>query len=123
MLLGTTTRYFQMVANGDRKRTILPLEDGNNKIEEHANLKGFITRFYKDLFGEPGESQVTLDESSNSNMPQVSRLENDLLATDFTESEVREAIFSMEHKKAPGPDGFPVEFYQHFWETIKMGLM
>lgn len=75
---------------------------------------GFITRFYKDLFGEPGESQVTLDESSNSDKPQVSRLENDLLATNFTESEVRGAIFSMEHKKAPGPDSFPVEFYQHF---------
>ena len=29
----------------------------------------------------------------------------------------------MEHNKAPGPDGFPVEFYQHFWEVIKSDLM
>jgi hypothetical protein len=29
----------------------------------------------------------------------------------------------MEHNKAPGPDGFPAEFYQHFWETIKGDLM
>ena len=29
----------------------------------------------------------------------------------------------MEHNKAPGPDGFPAEFYQHFWEVIKSDLL
>jgi len=29
----------------------------------------------------------------------------------------------MEHNKAPGPDGFPPEFYQVFWEDIKEDLM
>jgi hypothetical protein len=29
----------------------------------------------------------------------------------------------MEHNKAPGPDGFPDEFYQTFWETIKSDLL
>ena len=29
----------------------------------------------------------------------------------------------MEHNKASGPDGFPVEFYQKFWEIIKGDLM
>jgi hypothetical protein len=41
-------------------------------------------------------------------------LENEFLTTPFTEKEIREAIFSMEHNKAPGPYGFPAEFYQHF---------
>jgi hypothetical protein len=29
----------------------------------------------------------------------------------------------MEHNKAPGSDGFPVEFYQIFWDIVKSGLL
>jgi hypothetical protein len=32
-------------------------------------------------------------------------------------------LFQMEHNKAPGPDGFPVEFYQACWNFIKEDLM
>ena len=56
-------------------------------------------------------------------MPQVSNLENEILADSFTEAEVRMAIFQMKHNSAPVPDGFLVEFYQVFWEVIKGDLM
>ena len=48
-------------------------------------------------------------------VPQVSQEENDVLISEFTETEVKDAVFQMEHNKAPGPDGFPVEFYQVLW--------
>ena len=49
------------------------------------------------------------------NIPQVSQKENDALISQFTEIEVRDNVFQMEHNKAPGPDGFLVKFYQVFW--------
>jgi hypothetical protein len=49
--------------------------------------------------------------------------ENTFLTKEFTEEEVKHAVFQMEHNKAPGPDGFPAEFYQVFWEVIKEDLM
>jgi hypothetical protein len=68
-------------------------------------------------------STVSLDESSVGDIPQVSTEENDLLIANFSEEEVRESIFQMEHNKAPGLDGFPPEFYQVFWNIIKDDLM
>ena len=41
----------------------------------------------------------------------------------ISEQEIREAVFQMEHNKAPGPDGFLAEFYQVFWEVIKKDLL
>jgi hypothetical protein len=50
-------------------------------------------------------------EDRISDIPQVSPQKNECLIADFTENEVREAIFQMEHNKAPGSDGFLTEFY------------
>jgi hypothetical protein len=54
---------------------------------------------------------------------QVTEEENNLLIRPVTEEEVREAVFQMEHNKAPGPDGFPAEFYQTCWDVIKNDLI
>jgi hypothetical protein len=64
-----------------------------------------------------------LDEDIRDDIPQVSAIENDLLIESFAESKVKKAIFQMEHNKASCSDGFPAEFYQFFWETIKSDLM
>jgi hypothetical protein len=54
---------------------------------------------------------------------QVSQEENDLLTRPFTMDKIREVIFQMEYNKAPGPDGFPTEFYQSCWEIVKNDFM
>jgi len=69
-----------MIANGKhRKKIIYSLDHEDGRIEGQANLKGFITKFYKELFGEPEESLLTLDEEDNQDIVQVSHSENDLL--------------------------------------------
>jgi hypothetical protein len=49
-------------------------------------------------------------------------VETEVPVAEFSEKEVREAIFQMKHNKAPGSDGFPAEFYQVFWCLRKDGL-
>ena len=90
------------------------LDHENGIVEGQTNLKAYITRFYRELFGEPEVSSFTLEEDRIFDIPQVTWTENDVLTTPFTEQEVQEAIFDMEHNKAPSPDGFPAEFYQKF---------
>jgi glycyl-tRNA synthetase beta subunit len=54
ILLGdNNTRYFQIVTNGKYRKNIFSLNHANGIVEGQANLKAYITRFYKELFGEP----------------------------------------------------------------------
>jgi hypothetical protein len=118
------TTYFQLLANGRyRKTRIYQLEQEEGVIVGEENIKTYITNYYKGLFGSPESNQFTLDETHIEDIPQVSDLENEILSDAFSENEIKEAIFQMEHNKAPGSDGFPAEFYQHFWDIIKPDLM
>ena len=55
-----TSKWLSTVNRG-RKEFSLDHEDG--KIEGQANLKNYITRFYKDLFGPSQDNTMILDES------------------------------------------------------------
>ncbi len=120
----SNTKYFHLVANGKHRKTIIfQLQDGDQVINGDANLKSHITTYYKGLFGPPDDSTLQFDENRTEDIPQVSLLENDALTQPFSEKEIKEAIFQMEHNNAPGPDGFPAEFYQVFWNVIKYDLL
>jgi hypothetical protein len=106
-----------------RKKRIHSLVQDEGTIEGLDNLKSYITNYYKNLFGAPEEGNFSLDETRTEDVPHVSTEENDLLTAEYSEEEVRKTIFQMEHNKEPGPDGFPAEFYQTFWDTIKRDLL
>jgi hypothetical protein len=113
-----------MVANGlHRKKYIHTLHQDEGTIEGRNELKKYISKYYKTLFGPPEEANFSLDESRMRDIHQVSNEENAFLTAPFTEEEVRKAIFEMEHNKAPGPDGFLAEFYHTFWDITKVDLL
>ena len=41
----------------------------------------------------------------------------------FYEKEIRDAVFGLGAKKSQGPDGFPIIFFQIFWDIIKPDLL
>ena len=58
------------------------------------------------------------EEATNSIQKVISANMNHQLSSDFTVWEVQKAINEMAPLKAPGPDGMPPLFYQHFWSTL-----
>jgi hypothetical protein len=113
---GDNTKYFHLIANGKyRKKKIYQLEQDEGTIVGDDNLRVYISEYYKKLFGNPDPSSVSLDEDRTEDIPQLSVEENTMLIANFSMEEVHDAIFQMEHNKSPGPDGFPAEFYQHFF--------
>jgi hypothetical protein len=106
------TKYFHLLANERHHKTrIFQLQEGDNIIRGDNELKKHITSYYKGLFGRPLENSMWLVESLMDDIPQVTAEQNRILVEEFTEEEVRNAVFQMEHNKAPGPDDFSMEFY------------
>lgn len=100
----SNTKYFKLVASGKhRKSRIFKLRDGDHVIQGDVALKKHITSYYKNLFGPPNVTGVDLDETRIKDIPQVSEVENDFLVSPFSVEEI--------HNKAPGPNGFPMDFF------------
>ena len=47
--------------------------------------------------------------------PKVTAKMNEILMQDFREAEVEKALKQMHPLKAPGLDGMPPLFFQHYW--------
>ena len=109
------TQFFHMIANGKhRKKRNFQLEQDEGTILGQENLKLYISNYYKQLFGPPEDNFVSMDESRVEDVPQLVADENDILIAPFSEKEVFNAISQIKNNKAPGPDGFPAEFYKKF---------
>jgi hypothetical protein len=74
------------VANGKhRKQHIYRLEDDQGVVVIVDRLKSHIINYYKNLFGTPEQTEVTLMEDQIFDILQVTPEENDILIADFTE--------------------------------------
>ena len=67
----------------------------------------------------PQNLTVFLEEVSPSITPQM----NQWLIRLATEEEIKQTLFMMHPKKAPGPDGMTALFFQHSWHIIKKDLL
>lgn len=113
------SRYFQAKANGRRKNMIVSLEQEEGNIEGEDEMMKYITNFYKNLFGKRDISNVKVDIEE---VGKISALQAEKLVKEFSMEEIHRVVFSMKHNKSPGPHGFPMEFYQRFWNLIKWDL-
>jgi mannosylglycoprotein endo-beta-mannosidase len=67
------TKYFHLVANGKhRKSRIFRLEQEEGLIQGEKELRDYITKYYKELFGPSKSIPMSLDESRCDDIPQVS---------------------------------------------------
>jgi hypothetical protein len=113
----SNTTFFLRVAN--RKNTIFSLKHDDQTIERDGAQVEHATQFYKELFGPSTSSGIHMEPGCWGPSEMVTIQENKDLEKSFSESKIKNPIFSMEKNTAPGPDHFPVEFYQHCWDIIK----
>ncbi|WMV49678.1 hypothetical protein MTR67_043063 [Solanum verrucosum] len=76
--------------------------------------------FYAKLYSETESWRPSFDFVG---CPTVSTEENEWLQRPFTEEEVLLIIKKCEGDKAPGPDGFTMDFFKKCWDILKEDLM
>jgi hypothetical protein len=109
------TSFFHRIANGrKRKRTMFSLKDGSDTIQGTLGLLELATKLYKNLFGPVVDTGVRLNDSVWEEDEKLDDTNRENLDMPFTEEEIDEVIELMEKNKAAGPDGIPVELYQHY---------
>lgn len=118
------TKYFHRIANGrKRKKTIFSLQDEGQTIEGDQNLLEHATNYYKNLFGPAGSNRLKLSPNLFENNRKLSPTDNEELCKPFSEIEIKDALFQMEHNKAAGPDKIPIEFFQKCWDIVRMDII
>jgi hypothetical protein len=112
------TKFFHLKASQRRNK---------NKIEAIADPEGnihtdkdMIDQIFLNHFQLLFTSQTTTNVAETTQVVQ-NRLNNDqhnILASDYSEFEVFNAIKDMKSLAAPGPDGLPAKFYHTYWDIV-----
>jgi hypothetical protein len=118
------TSYFNAMANKRRrKKHIVSLEGPNGEVNDTEGMIDIAVNYYKQLFGSENMMDINLSSDFWNPIELVSDARNSELDKEFSEEEVKAAVFGSYAEGAPGPDGFSFLFYQKFWDLIKFDLL
>uniref|UniRef100_A0A803PCV1 Reverse transcriptase domain-containing protein n=1 Tax=Cannabis sativa TaxID=3483 RepID=A0A803PCV1_CANSA len=99
----------------------LTLADGSIAQDSPTIFSQFLN-FYTHLFHTQGVSDIAINSILNGITTTLSSTQIALLSEDFTEIEIKQAMFSLSGDKAPGPDGLNSLFYQKNWHILGFDL-
>ncbi|KAL9668390.1 hypothetical protein QQ045_002771 [Rhodiola kirilowii] len=110
------TKYFHRQATWRSKRnSISRLCVGEEWIEEPARLKQAAREYFSAIFKRSVTCQWSLDEL---NFRVLNSEQRDFLERGISEEEILAALKDCDGNKAPGPDGFNVNFFKKFWLIV-----
>ncbi|GKV00002.1 hypothetical protein SLEP1_g12766 [Rubroshorea leprosula] len=103
-----------------RRNELNSIQVNGKQLREVGELKEGVAKYFQDLFTEYDRRRPKLD---GINFKQLSHEDNETLMAEFTEVEVKNAVWDCEPTKSPGPDGFNFKFIKAMWEDIKEDIM
>lgn len=89
-------------------------------LNTHQEIEEVLHQHFSSILTDEGKkNEDHIRNITNNILPILTREHNQMLLKRITIEEVEEAIQSMPNGKAPGPDGFTIDFYKACWSTIK----
>ena len=112
------TGFFHAATRTRRMQNSLSvIEDSQGtEVHEESDIVFVIANYYQDIFSTKSVGDFSLIHSL---LPcKVTADMNDYLIKLPSSQEIKEAAFSINSGKAPGPDGFSSKFYQAYWHIV-----
>jgi len=119
-----TSYFFALEKRNLKRNTLSALDINGSSCTDPKLISDSVFSFYSNLY----KSKFDLLNCDkfikiiHQNIPIIDKELHDLCDSNITRLEVKDALFKMKKRKAPGIDGLTVEFYLHFWEQIENPL-
>eukprot|EP00253_Pinus_taeda_P022384 PITA_22384 len=116
------TKFFHRSAIDYRNvNKILELKNSEGQIlRNHKDISDLLSNHFSNIAREPEVNrEAAIQEITNAIPNSITEEQNWSLRKRITMEEVEEAVRSMPNDKAPGPDGFTINFYKVCWKIVK----
>eukprot|EP00253_Pinus_taeda_P034625 PITA_34625 len=120
------TRFFHNFAKGRKSvNTIWSLKDEDGReVKSFPDLSSLGQRHFQRIFSDPGGTTIAEIIRTAQCFPRfIEEDMNDDLNVPVSKDEVEAAMKSMGKDKSPGPDGWSVELFLHFFDLIGSDLV
>lgn len=114
--------FYSWVKYKRRKTSILAIRLGNRWVEGVDDVKAEVVAHFQSMYTAQNRSRPLLDVIPFKHLCQEDNLR---LTALFLPDEIKDAVWSCDGDKRPGPDGFKFCFLKMFWYTIseEVGLL
>lgn len=110
----------QLKIQKERSNITAILDNTGTMTQDPTTINEIFTSFYSALYSPTNTS--TLEEAetflNNISLPHISNTQKHNLEQPLTLQEFKTALDHIPNNKSPGPDGYPAEFYKHFWDIL-----
>ncbi|GKV29684.1 hypothetical protein SLEP1_g38589 [Rubroshorea leprosula] len=111
------TKFFHRSIKGRRYRNeINSIRINGEQYTGVEVIKREVAKYFQELFTEEKWRRPKLDGIC---FRQITQADNELLTANFSEQEIKEAVWNCDPSKSPGPDGFNFRFIMTMWEVVK----
>ena len=110
----------------NRSHNIISLikDEGGNLHNSHAKIEEVLVKHFQGIAKETCYDREKFIGNFTKQIPRlVFREDNFNLNKPVTEEEVNEVLKEMQNGKAPGPDGFNVDFIKACWNIVKQDIL
>lgn len=114
------TTFFHRATRLRRSRNNIHriIDDEGKEWKTNEEIGDCILKYYRELFKSTKPAWSDIDYIVSFVEGRVDNHVNSFLNREFTEEEIRRAVFDLNPSKAPGPDGFAASFFHAMWETV-----